>query len=629
MTTACPPPLDFESQRPAAPFRELRFGPVDIDLQTRTDGSLLLTNRQPLAAFAVTQIADYLRRHADAHPDRTWLAEPAGDGWRRLSYREARGNVDALSQWLLDRRIPADRPILILSDNGIHHALLQMAAMQIGIPVLAVSPAYSLMSETCAKIVDLVKRFAPALIYAADAPRYARALTLAKPLSDALILCDDAPGGVVDASFGQALDTCPTEAVERAYSRVGLDTIARLLLTSGSTGTPKAVTMTQRNIIASGTLWDQVWPFLADKPPVMVDWLPWNHTAGAHGAFGMVLRHGGTLYLDDGKPVPELMARSIAHLREIRPNVMVNVPRGLDMLVAQMEEDPTIAEALFPNLDIIVYGGASLSPNTLLKLEQLSARATGRRIPVSSSLGSTETTMPATLIWWPPEVIGTLGLPAPGVEAKLVPDGERYEIRFRGQNITPGYYRDDNANRAAFDDEGFLKTGDAVVFARPGEPKHGLLYAGRLSENFKLSTGTWVSVATVRGHLLSQLHPLLTDAVLAGHDRDQLGALLFINVAQVRKRFPELADAAPAVMAVHRPLLDALAAGIAEHNARFPGSSTRIARALVLDRPPSIDDGELTDKGHINQRGVLKLRADAVARLYAALPGSTGCMLFD
>lgn len=629
MTTAPPPPLDFESQRPAAPFRELRFGPVDIDLHTRSDGSVLLTNRQPLAAFAVTQIADYLRRHAEAHPDRTWLAEPAGDGWRRLSYGAARGQVDALSQWLLERRIPADRPILILSDNGIHHALLQMAAMQIGIPVLAVSPAYSLMSETCSKIIELVRRFAPALIYAADARRYGRALALVRPQSDALVMCDDAPGGVVDVSFAQALDTCPTEAVEHAYAGVGLDTVARLLLTSGSTGAPKAVTITQRNIIASGTLWDQVWPFLADKPPVMVDWLPWNHTAGAHGAFGMVLRHGGTLYLDDGKPVPELIGRSVAHLCEIRPNVMVNVPRGLDMLVAQMEEDPAIADALFPNLDIIVYGGASLAPNTLLKLEQLSARATGRRIPVSSSLGSTETTMPATLIWWPPEVIGTLGLPAPGVEAKLVPDGERYEIRFRGPNITPGYYRDEDANRAAFDDEGFLKTGDAVVFARPGEPRHGLLYAGRLAENFKLSTGTWVSVATVRGQLLSQLHPLLTDVVLAGHDRDQLGALCFLNAAQVRKRFPALADAPLAAMAAHRPLLEALASGIAEHNARFPGSSTRIARALILDRPPSIDDGELTDKGHINQRGVLKLRADAVVRLYAAQPGSTDCLLFD
>lgn len=628
MTTASPPPLDFESQRPAVPFRELRFGPVDIDLTTRADGSLLLTNRQPLAAFTVRQIADHLRRHAGERPGQTWLAEPDGDGWRRLSYGEARGKVDALSQWLIDRRIPADRPILILSDNGIHHALLQMAAMQIGIPVLAVSPAYSLMSETCAKIADLARRFAPALIYAADARRYARALNLAKPLSDALILCDDAPGGVVDTSFGQALDTCPTEAVERAYARVGLDTVARLLLTSGSTGTPKAVVMTQRNIIASGTLWDQVWPFLADKPPVMVDWLPWNHTAGAHGAFGMVLRHGGTLYLDDGKPVPELIGRSVAHLREIRPNVMVNVPRGLDMLVAQMEEDPAIADDLFPNLDIIVYGGASLASDTLLKLEQFSARATGRRIPVSSSLGSTETTMPATLIWWPPEVIGTLGLPAPGVEAKLVPDGERYEIRFRGHNITPGYDRDAEANRAAFDEEGFLKTGDAVRFARPGAPEYGLVYAGRLSENFKLSTGTWVSVATVRGHLLSQLHPLLTDVVLAGHDRDQLGALCFVNAEQVRKRFPELAGAPLSEIATHRPLLDALAAGIGDYNARFPGSSTRIARALVLDRAPSIDDGELTDKGHINQRAVLELRADAVARLYAARPGSTDCILF-
>lgn len=628
MTNPTPTALDFESQRPTAPFRSLRFGPVDIDLQQRSDGCLLLTNRQPLGSFTVGQIADYLRRHAADHPERDWLAEPQADGWRRLRYGEARTKIDALSQWLLDRGVPADRPILILSDNGIHHALLQMAAMQIGIPVLAVSPAYSLMSETCAKIVDLTRRYAPALIYAADSRRYARALALAKPLSDALVLCDDPVGGLVDASFGEALDTRPTAAVDQAYSRVGLDTVARLLLTSGSTGVPKAVTMTQRNIIASGTLWDQVWPFVAERPLVMVDWLPWNHTAGVHGAFSMVLRHGGTLYIDDGKPVPELIGRSVAHLREIRPNVMVNVPRGLDMLVAQMEDDPQIAAELFPNLDVIVYGGASLAPNTLLKLEQLSAHATGQRVVVSSSLGSTETTMPATLIWWAPEIIGTIGLPAPGVEAKLVPDGERYEIRFRGENVTNGYYHDAEANHTTFDEEGYLMTGDAVTFARHGEPEHGLLYAGRLSENFKLSTGTWVSVATVRGHLLSRLHPILTDVVLTGHDRDQLGALLFVNFEQVRKHFPALATSALPALASAPPLLERLAAGIHEYNLAFPASSTRIGRALVLERGPDIDDGELTDKGHINQRGVLKMRAAMVKRLYDANRGHEGCMLF-
>jgi len=619
---------DFESQRPTAPFRALRFGPVDMDLHPRADGSFLLSNRQALGSFGVTQIADYLRHHANAAPERCWLAEPSNGGWRRLSYGQARQQVDALSQWLLNRQIPADRPILILSDNGIHHALLQMAAMQIGLPVLAISPAYSLMSESCNKVVELVRRFEPALIYAADVERYGRALALAKPLSDALVLCDSPAVSIADASFDEALSTVPTDAVEHAYARVGLDTIARLLLTSGSTGAPKAVTMTQRNIIASGTLWDQVWPFLEETPPVMVDWLPWNHTAGVHGAFSMVLRHGGTLYIDDGKPTPDLIDRSIRHLREIRPNIMVNVPRGLDMLAARMEEDLEIAVDIFSKLDIIVYGGASLSPNTLLKLEQLSAQATGYRIPISSSLGSTETTMPATLIWWPPEIIGTLGLPAPGVVAKLIPDGERYEIRFRGPNITTGYYRDVDANRAAFDEEGFLRTGDAVTFARDDDPRQGLVYAGRLSENFKLSTGTWVSVASVRGNLLSTLHPLLTDVVLAGHDRDQLGALLFINPEQVRKRLPQLAAASLADLATEPSLLALLAEGISAYNTRYPGSSTRIARALLLTSPPSIDAGELTDKGHINQRGVLKIRAESVLRLYAAKQTSIDCIVF-
>jgi len=387
--------------------------------------------------------------------------------------------------------------------------------------------------------------------------------------------------------------------------------------------------MTQRNIISSGVLWDQVWPFLADQPLTLVDWLPWNHTAGAHGAFSMALRHGGSLYLDDGKPVPQLMDRTIAHLRELRPNVMTNVPRGLDMLVASMEADPAIADDIFPNLDVIVYGGAALSPATLHKLEHFSARATGQRIPVSASLGSTETTMPATLIWWPPHTPGTLGLPAPGVEAKLVPDGDRFEIRFRGDNITPGYHLDPQANQDTFDEEGFLKTGDAVNWADPDQPEQGLVYAGRMAENFKLSSGTWVSVATVRGEALEHLRPCVADIVLTAPNEQELGALLFIDFNRVRKQFAECAELSNEEISCHGPLKDLIAQGVRQYNTRFPGSSTRIARAQLLDSPPNIDAGEITDKGHINQRGVLALREQAVRRLYRAAESDKDCLVFS
>lgn len=647
MQTPSTPPRDaasasaFERSRPQRPFRDVRFGPVDIALEARTDGTLLLSNRQPLGALPVTRLTDYLHRYAADRPDAVFLAEPAGgDEWRELNWRQALQGANGVAQWLLSKNLTqssidgaqpdAPRPILVLSENSIHHALLQLGAMQAGIPVMPVSPAYSLMSEDCARIAALVRRYQPVLIYAAGARRYARAIERARAaaseagLPAPIIVCDD--GG--DAQFAELLATEATAAVGQAHARVGLDHVARYLLTSGSTGVPKAVRVTHRNMVASGVLWDQCWPFLSERRMRLVDWLPWNHTAGANGSFNMALRHGGTLYIDDGKPMPGLVERTVANLKRFKPTLMVNVPRGLDMLALRMEEDPSVAEAIFPGLDVIVYGGASLSPQTWLKLETASAQVTGRRIPVLSSLGSTETTTPATLTWWPPHRIGSIGLPAPGVEAKLVPDGDQYEVRFRGQNITTGYVGDARINDGVFDEEGYLKTGDAVRFIDPDEPRHGLLYAGRIAENFKLSTGTWVSVSGVRDALLGRLHPLVADVVLAGHDTEQLGALLLLNVDQVRKRLAALADADGAAIVLDAALQRVLAEAIQAYNAEHPGSSTRIARALLQHLPPDPDAGEVTDKGHVNQRAVLRRRADAVQRLYAAHASGGDCLLF-
>ena len=604
-------------QRPDAPFRDVRFAPVEIDVRSRADGSVLIRNRQPLKMPPERQLGDWLRRHAAVHGERVFLCERDGAGWRELNYRHALARANAISLWLLAHGAGPERPLLVLSENSIHHALLQLGAMQVGIPVLAVSPAYSLLSSSGAKVADLARRFRPAVVYAADAARYRHTLALASSLGGALVLCDG-PGDGVDHVFAELLHGADAAHVEAAYARVGLDHVARLLLTSGSTGAPKAVTLTQRNLIAAGALWDQCWPFLGERPLRLVDWLPWNHTAGANGSFNMVLRHGGTLVIDDGKPTPELIGRSVDNLKRFRPTLMVNVPRALDMLVARMEDDFSLAEALFPELDVIVYGGASLGPGTWVKLEAFSARVTGRRVPVLASLGSTETATPATLTWWPAQVVGAIGLPAPGVEARLVPSGDRMEIRFRGANITPGYRGDAAANAALFDDEGFLVTGDAVHFATQGEPLHGLMFDGRMAENFKLSSGTWVCVAAVRAALLAALHPCVAEVVLTGHDGESLGALLFANPEQVRKQ--GLEDPAA--------LQRVLAAALRAYNAAHPGSSTRIARALLLDTPPSLDAGELTDKGHVNQRAVLRLRAAEVERLHASR-GDDDCLLLD
>ena len=616
MTVSSEPFSSVEAQRPAAPFRDVRFGPAAFDVETRADGTLLIRNRERPAPAPVRQLGDWLRRHAASCGDTVFLAEHSGNAWRELNYRDALAQANAISQWLLANGARVDRPVIVLSENSIHHALLQLGAMQVGIPVLAVSPAYSLMSKSGSKIADLVRRFTPALVYASDARRYRHTLALAKSPGGAIVVADEAGDGV-DRTFAGLLATTPTRAVDDAFDRVGPGSIGRYLLTSGSTGAPKAVTVTHGNMIASGTAWDQCWPFLGERPLRLVDWLPWNHTAGANGSFNMVLRHGGTMYIDDGKPVTELIARSVANLKRFKPTVMVNVPRGLDMLVARMETDPSIAAALFPGLDVIVYGGASLSAHTWLKHEAISARATGRRIPVLPSLGSTETTMLATLTWWPAQVIGSIGMPPPGMEFKLVTEGDRIEIRFKGPNITPGYHDDPAATAALFDDEGYLKTGDAVSLVDRADPLRGLLYEGRIAENFKLSSGTWVSVAAVRGQLLAYLHPYVREAVLTGHDGAALGALLFPNEEQLARRG----------LTERRAISQVLGAAIRTYNARHPGNSTRISRALVLDTPPSIDGGELTDKGHVNQRAVLRLRADAVRHLHESR-GDDECMLF-
>lgn len=610
-------PSSADLQRPDVPFRDTRFGPVDVELLTRADGTLLLNNTQPLNPYPVRHMGEHLRRHAAATPTRTFIAEPDGrGGWRTIDYATALARANGLAQWLLERGLPAGRPLMILSENSIPHALLQLAAMQVGIPVLAISSAYSLMSEDCARVVELARRFQPSLVYAGDGIRYRRALGFAKSACDtALLLCDTAPPGLAATLLDEAAATQAGARLEAAFAAVGPDTIGRLLLTSGSTGAPKAVIVTQGNMLAAGMVWDQSLPFLTDKPPVIVDWLPWSHTAGVNGAFNAVLRHGGTLYIDDGKPVPKLFERSIAALREVKPDIMFNVPIALDMLVARMDEDPALADAVFANLQAITYGGAALSHRTLVKLEQHSARATGARIPISTSLGSTETNQPATLVWWPQDIVGTIGLPAPGVRAKLIPDGDRYEIRFRGANITPGYFNDPAATAAAFDEEGFLKTGDAVAFADPQAPLRGLVYAGRMSENFKLSTGTWVTVSHVREAVLGYARPLVHDLVFTGHDRARLGALVFLNEEQARKDFPELAQAAIAEIVRHPALHRRLRAELEAYNAKFPGLSTRLARVLLLERGPSVADGELTDKGYINQRGVLKMRPGDVLRL--------------
>jgi feruloyl-CoA synthase len=494
--------------------------------------------------------------------------------------------------------------------------ILKLAAMRVGIPFVPVSPAYSLMSETFEKLRGVAQMIRPGLVYVSNQAMFARALEAAG-LSDVPVIADEPADGA--ESFESWLGNPPGPAVAAAFEAVTGDTVSKILLTSGSTGTPKGVLNPQSMWCSNGVAVDQLWPFLGARPPVMVDWLPWSHTFGTNFNLGQILRHGGTMYIDAGKPAPGRIETTLKNLRAVRPNLLYNVPRGFDMLLPHLEADDDFAAHVFGDLDIIFYAGAALPKNLWDRLEALSVFVRGARVPILSSLGATETGPVATLSHWGPEVANSIGLPIPGTEVKLVPSGDKTEIRVRGPNVTPGYFDAPDLTAAAFDKEGFFRLGDAVKYIDEAKPERGLLFDGRVAENFKLMTGTWVAAGLLRLAAIAAGAPVIQDAVVTGHDREEIGLLVFPNPAGCR----EVAGEAPEDEALEDlikrdEVRAALAKGLAKHNAENPGSSTRITRALIMTEPPSIDGNEITDKGYLNQRAVLARRADMVERLYSA-----------
>jgi feruloyl-CoA synthase len=565
-----------------------RFAPAAVEVERRPDGASVLRSPQRLGPYA-RAVGEWLVRWATQAPDRVFLAERAGDGWRRLTYREALDAVRRVGQGLLGRRLDATRPVAILSENGIDHAVLALGAMHIGVPVVPISPAYSLMSQDFGKLKAIFDLVRPGLVYAADPARFAPALDAVR---------------VRATPIAELLAAAPTGRVDEAFARIGPDTIAKILFTSGSTGAPKGVINTHRMLCANQQMHAQAWQFLEDRPPVLVDWLPWNHTFGGNHNFNAVLRNGGTLYVDAGKPLPGLVETSVRNLREISSTIYFNVPRGFDLLLPYLESDAALRASFFRDLEVVCYAGAALPQNLWERFERL-AVGERRGVAMVSAWGATETAPGVALVHYPIERAGVIGLPAPGCELKLVPSGGKLEARVRGPNVTPGYYGRDDLTRAAFDEEGFYKIGDALKFADPADPAKGLVFDGRVAEDFKLGTGTWVHVGAVRVKLIAAGNPLIQDAVITGHDRDAVGALVFLNPAAAAGMTPEAARAG--VAAALRKLA-------AESG---PGSSTHPVRALVLAEPPSIDANEITDKGYVNQRAVLERRAALVERLYA------------
>jgi feruloyl-CoA synthase len=611
--------MAFASARAASPQEISRlFAPPEIVHDAKADGSLVLRSARRLGPIP-RAVGVWLEKWAAEAPERTVLAARDGrGGWHELSYREAERATRAIGQSLLERRLAADRPILILADNGLDHALLALAAMHIGLPVAPVSTAYARLSRDFAKLRYIHDLVDPELIYVDDAERFASALKAIGAHRCEIVASTGHLAGVPLTPFRTLATSTPTSAVAAAFAKVGPDTVAKILFTSGSTGQPKGVINTQRMLCANQESAAATWPFLQRHPPVIVDWLPWNHTFGGNHNFNMMLRNGGTLYIDEGRPVPGLIDRTIANLREISPTVVFNVPRGYAALLDHLERDAGLRQAFFDRLDMLLYAAAALPQSLWDRLEKLGLEVRGEKVPFVSSWGLTETAPIATSVHWRLERPGNIGVPVPGVELRLVPVGDKLEVRVKGDNVTPGYFKEPEQSGEVLDEEGWLKTGDAVRLADPENPAAGLLFDGRTAENFKLSSGTWVNVGTLRTAVIAAAAPVIEDAVLTGHDRDEVGLLIFPSLAGITALTPHLANDATLAQRLADPqVCRAVVEGLARHNALMLGSSMRIGRCLLLHEPPSIDASEITDKGYLNQGAVLRQRAALVERLYA------------
>jgi feruloyl-CoA synthase len=597
---------------------ETLFATPEIVAERRADGSIWLKSATPLQPGARC-VGDWLEQWARQTPERIFLGERSSVDapWTTVTYRDVLRQVRSVAAWILAQGLSAERPLVILSDNSIDHALLALAAMHVAVPSAAISPAYSLMSKDFDKLKSMIGLLDPGAIYVSSLKPFAPALAAIKPLHSAKIVHGetDSEGAI---SFRSVAATPETSAVAQAFAGITPDTIAKFLFTSGSTGTPKAVINTQRMLTSNQQAQAQTWRFLesAQTDLVLLDWLPWSHTFGANHNFNMVLRNGGTLYIDGGKPAPGLFATSLANLRSVMPTVYLNVPRGFDMLISALRGDDELRRRFFSEVKFVFYAAAALPQNLWDAMGELSIRTAGRTLPMVSAWGSTETAPLATDCHFQAERSGNIGVPIPGTELKLVPSGDKLEVRVRGPNVTPGYWKAPELTARAFDADGFYLIGDAVKFADPDRPERGLFFDGRIAEDFKLDSGTWVSVGMLRVAGIAALAPLAQDIVVAGHGGDQVRFLVFPNIAACRAqaRLPDSADVNEVIG--NEKVRAGIAQGLAKLKAQSGGSSSGHAtRALLLSEPASVDGGEITDKGYINQRAVLTRRVNAVATL--------------
>jgi feruloyl-CoA synthase len=605
-----------------APLRPISFGDPAVSIDRRDDGTIYLRPKIALGEYPL-RLTDRLHHWAKAAPNRIFMAERDTSGsWRQISYAQLLTSSRHIASALLARGLSADKPIVILSGNSIDHALLAFGALYAGIPFCPVSPAYSLISKDYGKLGFVMKLLTPGLVFADHATKFAEALSAIVPAEVEIVASrGDVPGRKL-TKLGDLLAAPEHPGLEAAHDAIGPDTIAKFLLTSGSTGKPKAVINTQRMICANQVMLRETLAFLKDEPPVIVDWLPWNHTFGGNHNIGLTLYNGGSMYLDAGKPMPGGIEETVRNLREISPTVYFNVPKGYESLLPYLRDDKALRARFFHRLHAMFFSGAALSPYVWNSLDELAVQETGFRVPVLTGLGATETApffmsvKPAT------SRSGHVGLPVSGNEAKLVPDNGKLEVRARGPNVTPGYWRQPELTAAAFDDEGFYKFGDAIKPVVSEDFSAGFDFDGRIAEDFKLASGTWVSVGPLRARLIAAGAPLVRDVVIAGINRDEVSALVILDLDGCRVVNPALAPDDLAAAASDSLIRDALRERLAKFLAAATGSSNRITRAVLIDTALSIDRGEVTDKGSINQRAVLDHRSRLVDELYSPTPAA-------
>lgn len=589
---------------PAAPYKEFNFAPREVRVEARGDGSLLLRSTQEFTATGRT-VCDFLPHWSKEAGERVFLAErnPEGD-WRRLSYAEAWDLVGALGEGLIARGMGKASRIAILSGNSIDHALVTLAAMSIGAIVAPISPNYSLLDGGLTRLTEIARIFRPHMVFARARTGFDTALKLPEFREAEIVLGN---GAESETDLTELMQTLASQAFRNAFDAIVPELPAKVLFTSGSTGSPKGVINTHGMLVNVVAMASQLTP--SDEPPIQLEWLPWHHTMGGNATLNGILRSGGTLYIDDGRPVPHLFGKTLANLEDVSPTTMLNVPAGFIMLADALEASESLCKKFFHRLTRITYGGAAVPESVLNKFQALAVLTTGRRIPVVSGYGLTETSPTVCVTHWPSEISGEIGLPLPGLELKLEPAGNEFELRVRGRTVTPGYYGQPDLNDRIFDEEGFFRTGDLVDFNDRGDPSRGLRFVGRLSENFKLQNGTWVNVGELRVALLNATDGLLQDIILVGENMDTVSLMVWPKVP------PDHAIARIDLEGGTRlvdacPLTQLLAKLISQRN-KSAGASSRIGGFVVLDQPPSMAHGEITDKGYVNQRAVIARRKDA------------------